>query len=134
MDHHEYQAFDPSLNAMTSAQHLVQVFSSSKAFADSDKWEIVGEWNATMTDCSPWLNGRHNGHRYDGFFPRIWFAGSCARKGNITTWTKQMKDETREYIEAQMDSYASRDMYVLIAAGVFPQPLSARALPVKVCP
>lgn len=60
VDHHEYQIFDPNLNAMSPAQHLAQVCSSSKAFANSDKWEIVGEWSAGMTDCGPWLNGRFN--------------------------------------------------------------------------
>lgn len=43
IDHHEYQIFDPNLNAMNPGQHLSQVCASTKAFADSDKWEIVGE-------------------------------------------------------------------------------------------
>ncbi|KAF8861734.1 glycoside hydrolase [Acephala macrosclerotiorum] len=124
VDHHEYQIFDPNLNAMSPAQHLAQVCSSSKAFANSDKWEIVGEWSAGMTDCGP-----------------CWPIGSCAGRSDISTWTPQMKSGTRKYIEAQMDSYESRtelnaewDLYALIAAGVFPQPLSARQFLGDVCP
>lgn len=151
MDHHEYQVFVPYLNALTPAQRLAKVCASTKQFSDSDKWQIVGEWSAAMTDCAPWLNGRTNGHRYDGSFPGSWYIGSCAGINNITTWTQPMKDNYRKYIEAQMDSYESKtqgwvfwnfktelnaewDLFALIGAKVFPQPLNSRKFPKNACP
>lgn len=152
MDHHEYQVFDPYLNSMSPAAHRSQVCSSTKAFANSDKWQVVGEWSAAMTDCAPWLNGRYQGHRFDGSFPGSWFIGSCAGRGNIGTWSQAMKSYYRRYIEAQMASYQSRTqgwnfwnfktegnaaewgLYALLNAGIFPQPLNARAFPKILCP
>jgi glucan 1,3-beta-glucosidase len=150
IDHHEYQVFDPNLNAMTPAQHNQQVCASTKAFTGSDKWEVVGEWGAAMTDCATNLNGRGAGHRYDGSWPGSWYIGSCADRNDITKWSQSRKDDYRHYIEAQMDSYESKtngwifwnfktegnaewDLYRLMDAGVFPQPMNARKF-ARVCP
>ena len=68
---------------------------------------------------------------------------SCANKNNIAAWDQTMKDDKRGYIEAQLEVYeqytrgwvfwnfkteasAEWDLFKLIDAGVFPQPLTAR--------
>jgi glucan 1,3-beta-glucosidase len=152
LDHHEYQVFDPYLNSMSPSAHRAQVCASTKAFADTDKWQVVGEWSAAMTDCAPWLNGRYIGHRFDGSFPGSWFVGTCAGRGNVKSWSQQMKKDYRMFIEAQMDAYEAKtqgwifwnfkteggaaewDLFALLGAGVFPQPLSSRAFPRNGCP
>jgi glucan 1,3-beta-glucosidase len=151
LDHHEYQVFDSYLNSMSLAQHRSQVCFSTKAFADTDKLQVVGEWSAALTDCAPWVNGRFTGHRFDGSFPGSWHIGSCAGRGDVRTWSQAIKNDYRMYIEAQMDSYEAKtqgwifwnfkteggadewDLFKLLGAGVFPQPLIARAFPRNVC-
>ena len=145
VDHHEYQVFTPELVALNTSGHLAHICSQSPVYDGSDKWTIVGEWTAAMTDCAKWLNGYRIGSRYEGQVPGSWYVGSCANKGDISTWSQQMRDDTRSFIEAQMDSYEEYtrgwtfwnfktenssagewDAFALIEAGIFPQPLTSR--------
>ena len=69
--------------------------------------------------------------------------GSCDSINFIDTWSDQLKDDTRRYIETQLDVYeksargwifwnfkteasAEWDLFRLLDAKVFPQPLSSR--------
>jgi glucan 1,3-beta-glucosidase len=90
-----------------------------------------------MTDCAKYLNGYGRGARFDGTLAGSSYIGSCAGKSDINTWSQQMKDDTRRYIEAQIAAYETKtqgwfwwnfktegaaewDAFRLIDAGVFP--------------
>ncbi|KAK3114418.1 glucan exo-1,3-beta-glucosidase [Teratosphaeriaceae sp. CCFEE 6253] len=143
LDHHEYQVFTPELVAMPPWQHRQYVCNNANTYAGSDKWTFVGEWSAAMTDCAAALNGYGIGARYEGNYPGSTFVGSCATVNFMETWTQQFKDDTRGYIEAQMEAFERYtqgwvfwnfkteaspewDAFRLIDAGIFPQPLSDR--------
>lgn len=143
LDHHEYQCFTDQLVAMQPWQHRQYVCNNAWTYSDADKWTIVGEWSAAMTDCAAALNGYGIGARYDGTYPGSTYVGSCDNMNFLGTWSQQMRDDTRGYIEAQMETFEAHtqgwifwnfktegspewDAFALIDAGVFPQPLSSR--------
>ncbi|KAF2100995.1 putative Exo-beta-1,3-glucanase [Rhizodiscina lignyota] len=143
VDHHEYQVFSDGDIAMVPWQHRQAVCNRAGAYSDADKWTFVGEWSAAMTDCAPALNGYRIGARYDGTYPGSTKVGSCGMYNNVKNWPQWYKDDTRGYIEAQMEAFEQRtqgwcfwnfkteaahewDAFALIDAGVFPQPLTAR--------
>lgn len=143
LDHHEYQVFTDELVAMQPWQHRQQVCNNAGSYSGADKWSFVGEWTAAMTDCAAALNGYGIGARYDGTYPNSTYVGSCENINFIDTWDQQLKDDTRGYIEAQMETFESStngwifwnfkteasaewDAFRLIDAGVFPQPLNNR--------
>ena len=143
LDHHEYQVFTDELVAMVPWQHRQYVCNNAQTYSGADKWTFVGEWSAAMTDCAYALNGYGIGARYDGSYPGSSYVGSCSNMNNIATWSQTFKDDTRGYIEAQMETYEAKtqgwifwnfktesapewDAFRLIDAGVFPQPVSAR--------
>ncbi|KAK5719181.1 glucan exo-1,3-beta-glucosidase [Elasticomyces elasticus] len=143
IDHHEYQVFTPELVAMAPWQHRQYVCNNAGTYSGADKWTFVGEWSAAMTDCAAALNGYGIGARYEGYYPGSTYVGSCANVNFIETWSQQFKDDTRGYIEAQMETFERNtqgwifwnfkteaspewDAFRLIDAGIFPQPLSDR--------
>ncbi|KAF2148363.1 glycoside hydrolase family 5 protein [Myriangium duriaei CBS 260.36] len=146
IDHHEYQVFSPDQVALSTQGHLDRICSQESVYNGANKWTFVGEWSAAMTDCAPYLNGFGIGSRYAGNFTTPSKAvGSCDKKNLIKDWDQQMKDDTRAFIEAQMDSYerntrgwtfwnfktensaaAEWDAFALIEAKIFPQPLTDR--------
>jgi len=96
-----------------------------------------------MTDCAAALNGYQIGARYDGTYPGSSHVGSCADINFIDTWSQVLKDDTRGYIEAQLEVYeqytqgsifwnfkteasAEWDLFRLLDAGVFPNPITDR--------
>lgn len=105
VDHHEYQVFTPELVSMQPWQHRQYVCNNAPVYSGGDKWTVVGEWSAAMTDCAPALNGYGIGARYDGTYPGSWYVGSCANINFINTWDQTFKDDTRGYIEAQMETF-----------------------------
>lgn len=105
LDHHEYQVFDNSLVALAPWQHRQLVCNNAGAYSGADKWTFVGEWSAAMTDCAYALNGYGIGARYDGTYPGSSYVGSCTSKLNINLWDGTMKNDTRGYIEAQLDTF-----------------------------
>ena len=108
IDHHEYQVFDNGLLAMQPWQHRQYVCNHASSYSGSDKWTFVGEWSAAMTDCAYWLNGYGRGARYDGSYLGAPPAGSCKNINRIETWSKKFRDDTRGYIEAQLETYEAR--------------------------
>lgn len=99
-----------------------------------------------MTDCAPALNGYGIGARYDGSYPGSSRIGSCDQINWIDSWDQTLKDNTRAYIEAQLDAYekttagwifwnfkteaaAEWDFFRLIDYQIFPQPLTSRKFP-----
>jgi glucan 1,3-beta-glucosidase len=144
VDHHEYQIFNNDFAAMTPAQHRATVCSNVASYtAGRDKWLVIGEWTAAMTDCAAALNGYGIGARYDGTYPGSSFHGSCANVNFIETWSQAFKDDMRGYVEAQLDVFElyrqgwifwnfkteaspEWDLFRLLDVGVFPQPLEQR--------
>jgi len=108
VDHHEYQVFTPDLVSMKPWQHRQLVCNNAYAYSNADKWTFVGEWSAAMTDCAAALNGYGKGARYDGTYPDSWFVGSCDGVNFIETWSQQFKDDTRGYIEAQIEAFEAK--------------------------
>jgi len=112
--------------------------------ATDTKWTISGEWTGAMTDCALWLNGRGVGACYDGSNGNCGAVGSCAGLSNSTVagMPAGYAQNERKFIEAQMDAFEKAagwiwwcwktesapewDAQALIAAGVFPQPLTDR--------
>jgi aryl-phospho-beta-D-glucosidase BglC (GH1 family) len=143
LDHHEYQVFTDELVAMAPWQHRQYVCNNAQTYDNADKWTFVGEWSAAMTDCAYALNGYGRGARYDGTYPSSSYVGSCSGINKLATWSQTFKDDTRGYIEAQMETYEAKtqgwifwnfktesapewDAFRLIDAGIFPQPLWQR--------
>ncbi|OCK75049.1 glycoside hydrolase family 5 protein [Lepidopterella palustris CBS 459.81] len=143
IDHHEYQIFDNAQVAWQPWQHRQSVCNSIYSYTGADKWMFIGEWTAAMTDCAYALNGYGVGARYDGTYPGSPYVGSCSWQSDISKWPQSYKDDTRGYIEAQMEAYEAKtegwffwnfktegaaewDLFRLLDAGVFPQPLSDR--------
>ncbi len=138
IDHHEYQVFTNELVAMQPSQHRQYVCDNAHTYSGADKWTFVGEWSAAMTDCTTALNGYGIGARYDGTYPGSTHVGSCAGVNSMETWSQQFQDDTRWYIETQMEAFEANsqgwvfwifkteaspewDAFRLIDAGIFPQ-------------
>lgn len=105
IDHHEYQVFTDQLVAMLPWQHRQYVCNNAYSYSGADKWTFVGEWSAAMTDCAVGLNGYLIGARYDGTYPGSTYVGSCANINHIETWDQDFRNNTRGYIEAQMEVF-----------------------------
>lgn len=111
------------------------------------KWVVAGEWAGASTDCAKWLNGLGVGARYDGTYPGSSSIGSCEgfSSGTVDALSAEQKENIGRFIEAQLDAYETAagwvfwtwktqgapewDMQALLAAGIFPQPLTARKYP-----
>lgn len=144
IDHHDYQVFSDEEVGLSAADHRQLVCSNAGTYsANVDHWVVVGEWSAAMTDCAAALNGYGIGSRYEGYYPGSTHHGSCSSINFIDTWDQTLKDNTRLYIETQLDVYerftngwvfwnfkteasAEWDLFRLLNAGVFPQPLTSR--------
>jgi len=143
VDHHEYQVFTDEFVAMVPWQHRQYVCNNAPTYSGADKWTFVGEWTAAMTDCAPALNGYTIGARYDGTYPGSSYVASCATFNFLDQWNQSYIEDTRSYIEAQMEAFeantqgwifwnfkteesAEWDAFRLIDAGIFPQPLTSR--------
>jgi glucan 1,3-beta-glucosidase len=143
IDHHEYQVFSPENVAMKPWQHRQLVCNNAESYNGADKWTFVGEWTGAMTDCAKHLNGFRIGARYDGTYPGSNYVGDCAWLRDLATWPDWYKDDTKGYIEAQMEAFERKtqgwiwwnfktesapewDAFKLIDAGIFPQPLGSR--------
>lgn len=96
-----------------------------------------------MTDCATYLNGYGAGARYDGTYPGSSYVGSCDWADNIATWPSTYLNDTRGFIEGQMEAFEANsegwiywnfkteqahewDMFVLMDNDVFPNPVTDR--------
>ena len=144
IDHHEYQVFSNEQLQLSPQGHRDAVCSGKGAYAnDGHHYVIVGEWTAAMTDCAAGLNGWGIGARYDGWYPASPRIGSCDTINYIDQWSDQLKEDTRRYIEAQLDVFEGFtdgwifwnfktegspewDLFRLLDNKIFPQPLTNR--------
>ncbi|KAG0659715.1 exo-1,3-beta-glucanase [Monosporozyma unispora] len=149
IDHHHYQVFSPDqLSAdfnskiQTACQWGVGVLSEAH-------WSVAGEFSAALTDCAKWVNGVGVGSRYDGSFNKndqtSYYIGSCQGNEDISTWSDERKEQTRRFVEAQLDAFEMRGGWIiwcyktetslewgvdkLIGNGLFPQPITDRQYP-----
>ncbi len=139
VDHHEYQCFTNEGVALSPENHVSEVWNSANTWGTGqDKFIIVGEWTAAMTDCAPAINGRGVGARYDGTYQGAPYVGSCANMNSIDQWSDYYRQATTNYISAQMSAFESKvqgwifwnfktegaaewDLFKLIDNGVWPQ-------------
>jgi glucan 1,3-beta-glucosidase len=147
LDTHQYQIFSPEQVAMSPSAHVSAACALGPKLAGTDKWTIVGEWTGAQTDCAKWLNGLGKGARYDGTFPGSSNVGSCNGKytGTVSALSDTDKNNLASFIDAQLDAYEQRTGWIfwtwvtesapewhmkdLLAAGIFPQPLTSRKYP-----
>jgi glucan 1,3-beta-glucosidase len=93
-----------------------------------------------------YTTGYGTGARYDGSFNGNAYIGSCEGKSDIGSWDQTMRDETRQFIEAQMDAFEATtqgwtwwtmrtegagewDLFALLDAGLYPNPVTSRNFP-----
>ena len=107
LDTHQYQVFSDAQLALSPAQHVGAACQWGPRLRATDKWTVVGEWSAAMTDCAKYLNGFRIGARYDGSKPLSTAHGSCAGKsvGTVAGFAPADRTATRQFIEAQLDAY-----------------------------
>lgn len=99
-----------------------------------------------MTDCAKYLNGYYSGARYDGAMGCSTFYGSFAGMSSITAWDQDYKNDTRMFIEGQMNTFEANSqgwifwnfktetadewsLFALLNAGLFPSPVTSRNFP-----
>jgi glucan 1,3-beta-glucosidase len=147
LDTHQYQIFTSDQVAMSLQAHIAAACALGPQLASTDLWTVVGEMTGAMTDCTQWLNGRGIGARYDGTYPGSTVVGTCTGKykGNASAFSDADKVALRRFVEAQLDAYERHtgwiwwtwkaesapewNLQALLAAGLFPQPLSQRLYP-----
>ncbi|KAG8922498.1 exo-1,3-beta-glucanase, partial [Tulasnella sp. 408] len=64
MDTHNYQIFNPDQIRIPLPEHPGQacaIGANTASNALGGLWTFVGEWSASPTDCTPWINGRFIG-------------------------------------------------------------------------
>lgn len=147
LDHHHYLVF-ASEELVTSVDEKVQTACNwGKNSSSEYHWAVNGEWSAAMTDCTPWLNGVGYGARYSGDYEGSYYIGSCEGKQDSSTWSPQDIEDSRRFVEAQMDAFSYSknagwvfwcfkteaslewDFKRLVNLGVIPQPLTDRRYP-----
>lgn len=149
IDHHHYQAFSSGELARTIDEKISVACEWGSGVLSEAHWTVAGEWSAALTDCPKWLNGVGFGARYDGTWSTStdssYYIGSCENNDDFDSWSDERKQNTRKYIEAQLDAFELRGGWVfwcyktestvewdfqrLAYDGMFPQPLSDRQYP-----
>ncbi|CCE65233.1 hypothetical protein TPHA_0K00990 [Tetrapisispora phaffii CBS 4417] len=143
IDHHHYQVFSPGEISRSMDEKIRAICGWGHSSLTEKHWTIMGEFSAALTDCTKWLNGVGRGARYDGTFPSNSASfGTCNNNEDVHNWSQERKDNTRKYIEAQLDSFEMKNGWIfwcyktensiewdaekLIQYGLFPQPLTDR--------
>lgn len=146
IDHHHYEAFEVGLLRHPMDLKIRTACAWGYESRSDTHWSVSGEFSGALTDCTPWLNGVGRGARYDGTLtPGQNPVGTCKGINDISTWTTEMKENTRKFLEAQLDAFEMADGWIiwcyktehsiewdlkrLIEYGLFPQPLNDRKYP-----
>lgn len=149
LDHHHYQVFSSPELARSIDEHVAVACSWGYGTVDESHWTVCGEFSAALTDCTKWLNGVGFGARYDGSWSKAGqtssYIGTCQNNEDISSWSEERKQNTRRYVEAQLDAFEMRggwiiwcyktetsiewDLQRLTYNGLFPQPLTDRKYP-----
>lgn len=149
LDHHHYQVFNNQDLQRSIDDHIKLACEWGTGTLDESHWTVCGEFAAALTDCAKWVNGVGFGARYDGSYVNQGqtssYIGSCANNEDISSWSEERKQNTRRFVEAQLDAFEMRggwiiwayktesliewDLQRLTYNGLFPQPLTARQYP-----
>lgn len=149
LDHHHYQVFSSDQLATDFNSKIQIACQWGTGVLSEAHWTVAGEFSAALTDCAKWLNGVGIGARYDGSYTKgsdtSYYIGSCSGIDDITTWSDERKEQTRRFVEAQLDAFEMRGGWIawcyktessiewgvnsLIDNGLFPQPLTDRQYP-----
>ncbi|CCF59269.1 hypothetical protein KAFR_0G02350 [Kazachstania africana CBS 2517] len=151
VDHHHYTVFSPGELDRPVDQKIRTACQWGYDVVNEYHWSIGGEFSAALDDCAKWLNGVGVGARYDGTFfrdkniPSDFRLGSCNGNDNIDTWSNEKRENTRKFVEAQLDAFEMREGWImwcyktesaiewsvqkLIEHGMFPQPIQHRKYP-----
>lgn len=145
IDHHHYIVFANEMLEY-SIENKIRVACSwgSEVLTESHS-TVAGEFSGALTDCTKWLNGVGRGARYDGSLLNSSYIGSCKFADDINLWSLGKKQDTRRFIEAQLDAFEMSGGWIawtyrtersiewavekLIEYGMFPQPLTHRKYP-----
>ncbi|CCD24387.1 glycoside hydrolase family 5 protein NDAI_0D00730 [Naumovozyma dairenensis CBS 421] len=149
IDHHHYQVFSPGELVRTMDERISVTCSWGTGILNEAHWSVAGEFSAALTDCAKWLNGVGIGARYDGSYRKgndgSYYIGSCANNEDINSWSYERRNNTRRYVEAQLDAFEMRGGWIiwcyktetslewsvqnLIQNNLFPQPITDRLYP-----
>lgn len=145
LDHHQYQVFSSGELERSIDEHIAHACNIGKNYTTETLWGVTGEWSAALTDCTPWLNGVGRGSRYEGLYENSPKLGTCEGINDLSSWSQDKLDDTRRYVEAQMDAFERQngwifwtyktegsvewDVRILIENNLFPQPLDDRWYP-----
>lgn len=148
-DHHHYQVFDSQQLNATFEDKLKLACSWGQDIVNESHWNVAGEFAAALTDCTQWVNGVGYKARYDGTFQKdnqgSFYIGSCENNEDFSSWSQDRKDQTRHYLETQLNAFELRggwilwtyktenslewDAQKLAYNGLLPQPLDDRKFP-----
>ncbi|CAI4051846.1 glucan 1,3-beta-glucosidase SKDI_15G3360 [Saccharomyces kudriavzevii IFO 1802] len=149
IDHHHYQVFSPIELARKMDERIKIACQWGIGALSETHRSVAGEFSAALTDCTKWLNGVGLGARYDGTWAKgnekSSYIGSCANNENVALWSEERKQNTRKFIEAQLDAFEMTggwimwcyktensiewDVEKLIQQSLFPQPITDRKFP-----
>lgn len=149
LDHHHYQVFSSPELARSIDDHIGAACQLGWDTRKESTWRVVGEFSAALTDCTKWLNGVGRGARYDGSFnvdgTGSYYIGDCSNRWDISTWSDEDKQNSRRYLEAQLEAYdqgtgwiywaykqenaVEWDFRQLVTNGIFPHPFDQRQFP-----
>lgn len=149
IDHHHYQVFASDQLERSIDEHIKVACEWGTGVLNESHWTVCGEFAAALTDCTKWLNSVGFGARYDGSWVNgdqtSSYIGSCANNDDIAYWSDERKENTRRYVEAQLDAFEMRVVWIiwcyktesslewdaqrLMFNGLFPQPLTDRKYP-----
>ncbi|CCH61156.1 hypothetical protein TBLA_0E00950 [Henningerozyma blattae CBS 6284] len=149
VDHHHYQVFSPGECQRGIDERISVACAWGTGVLSEQHWTVAGEFSAALTDCAKWLNGVGVGARFDGSYVKgsatSYYIGSCQNNDDIDSWSEERKQNTRRFIEAELDAFEMKggwimwcwktesapewDVKLLAGAGVWPQPLTDRQYP-----
>lgn len=139
LDTHLYQVFDDKYKSLDGSGHVSAacVWGSQLSTADRSLPIHVGEWSAAMDICV-----NPDGTTSSG--------SSCTQQGcqctgdNILSWNNGLKEQTRRFVEAQLDAFEQNasgyflwaykgpgawGLKNLVDRGMFPNPVTKRNFP-----
>ncbi|PWN46560.1 glycoside hydrolase [Violaceomyces palustris] len=109
IDSHVYTIFDDDSIRLSPSDRVSHYCSllPELSRANSDHWQLIGEWSPSPTDCAQGLNGRGKGSRYQGDLPGSrGKVGECSSKtGDASHFSKGYKRLLATLWQAQVESY-----------------------------
>ncbi|CUM68000.1 uncharacterized protein PRCAT00005714001 [Priceomyces carsonii] len=105
IDHHLYEIFSTWHLDKSIEEHITNIEEQGKQMAKQYHPSIVGEFSGALTDCTKYINGVGKGARYNGTFQTDHAIGSCENHSNFSSWSDELKNNTKKFIEVQMKTF-----------------------------